>query len=133
MIFLSFFFLLKKLVQIYQCYAVLEIIQKRERGGGGGRGLGRERGRKGGDRRGGMETRGGERKMEKKQNKTFFNSLSLYFPTAPPQNPFAAAHSAASATPAAYTLGSTAGVRFSTSFCHSQGVKGKGEPANLPG
>ena len=34
MIFLSFFFLLKKLVQIYQCYAVLEIIQKRERGGG---------------------------------------------------------------------------------------------------
>ena len=36
MIFLSFFFLLKKLVQIYQCYAVLEIIQKRERGGGGG-------------------------------------------------------------------------------------------------
>jgi len=33
MIFLSFFFLLKKLVQIYQCYAVLEIIQKRERGG----------------------------------------------------------------------------------------------------
>ena len=38
MIFLSFFFLLKKLVQIYQCYAVLEIIQKRERGGGGGEG-----------------------------------------------------------------------------------------------
>ena len=123
MIFLSFFFLLKKLVQIYQCYAVLEIIQKRERGGGG----------KGGDRRGGMETRGGERKMEKKQKKTILNSLSLYFPTAPPQNPFAAAHSAASATPAAYTLGSTAGVSFSTSFCHSQGVKGKGKPANLPG
>jgi hypothetical protein len=72
-------------------------------------------------------------RWKKKQTKKILNSLSLYFPTAPPQNPFAAAHSAASATPAAYTLGSTAGVRFSTSFCHSQGVKGKGEPANLPG
>ena len=44
MIFLSFFFLLKKLVQIYQCYAVLEIIQKRERGGGGGKGTGTGKG-----------------------------------------------------------------------------------------
>ena len=78
MIFLSFFFLLKKLVQIYQCYAVLEIIQKRERGGGGG---------KGGDRRGGMETRGGERKMEKKTKKNNFKlSLSL-LPNSPATKP----------------------------------------------
>ena len=76
---------------------------------------------------------GWKRAEEKGRKKTILKTLSLYFPTAPPQNPFAAAHSAASATPAAYTLGSTAGVRFSTSFCHSQGVKGKGEPANLPG
>ena len=48
MIFLSFFFLLKKLVQIYQCYAVLEIIQKRERGGGGGQGHGTGKGAYGG-------------------------------------------------------------------------------------